>query len=116
MIVCSAIVIDNLNKYYKQRELLEATRRDFTNAIAHELKTPLGVIRGFAENVLENVNETKKDYYLKQIIGQTEEMDALVEEMVYISKLDSVEGVFEKEQMLVEDIVIKINSESKTAV
>lgn len=105
MIVCSAIVIDNLNKYYKQRELLEATRRDFTNAIAHELKTPLGVIRGFAENVLENVNETKKDYYLKQIIGQTEEMDALVEEMVYISKLDSVEGVFEKEQMLVEDIV-----------
>lgn len=105
MVLCAAIVIENVNKYQKQRELLEETRRDFTNAIAHELKTPLGVIRGFAENMLENVNETKRNYYLKRIIGQTEEIDALVKEMVYISQLDSVETNLEKERLSIEKIV-----------
>ena len=70
-----------------------------------ELKTPLGVIRVFAENMLENVNETKRNYYLKRIIGQTEEIDALVKEMVYISQLDSVETNLEKERLSIEKIV-----------
>lgn len=103
--VCLAVVINSLNKFYKQREQLEGTRRDFTNAIAHELKTPLGVIRGYAENMLESTNETKRDYYLKQIVGQTEEMDKLVKEMVYISKLDSEDVFVEKERLHIEDII-----------
>lgn len=105
IIVCLIVVINSLNKSHKQREQLEETRRDFTNAIAHELKTPLGVIRGYAENMLEGINETKQNHYLKQIVGQTEEMDKLVKEMVYISKLDS-EGVkLKKELVHLEDIV-----------
>ena len=103
--VCVWIVIRSLNKFYNQREKLEITRRDFTNAIAHELKTPLGIIRGFAENSLENTNETKREYYLKQIVGQTEEMDKLVKEMVYISKLDSEGMSLKKEPVHLETLV-----------
>ena len=64
--------------------------------MAHELKTPLGIIRNFAENILEHNREEKRDYYLEQIIGQTEEMDRLVVEMIEISKLDSEELFLEK--------------------
>ncbi len=84
---------------YRQQEALEETRRDFTNAMAHELKTPLGVIRGFAENLLENIHEEKKDYYLHQIIRQTEEMDALTREMITISRMDSEQLSLEKESV-----------------
>lgn len=41
--------------------------------------------------------EEKRDYYISQIIGQTEEMDHLVAEMIEISKLDSDEIPLKKE-------------------
>lgn len=88
-LLCMLFVWYAMEKVMKKQRLLEENRRDFTNAIAHELKTPLGVIRGFSENLKENVMEEKKDYYLEQIIGQTEEMNQMVQEMIYISKLDS---------------------------
>lgn len=103
--ICIYKSISTNNKYYKQRMALEETRRDFTNAIAHELKTPLGIIRGFAENSLEHTVEEKREYYLQQIIGQTEEMDKLVKEMIYISKLDSDQMILQKESLSLATIV-----------
>ena len=117
--VCVLKVICSTNKTYEQRSLLEETRRDFTNAIAHELKTPLGIIRGFAENLNENTIEEKKEYYIKQIVGQTEEMDKLVKEMIYISKLDSEELVLKKERISMKELIeeqiekLKMAAESK---
>ena len=51
MLVCAAAVIYAMNRTYEQQTRLEEMRRDFTNAIAHELKTPLSVVRGFTENL-----------------------------------------------------------------
>ena len=96
---CMLAVIGMMNKVYARQAALEETRRDFTNAMAHELKTPLGVIRNFAENLLEHHKEEKRDYYLSQIIGQTEEMDRLVGEMIEVSKLDSEKLVLAKEEV-----------------
>lgn len=99
MLACMLKVLYTTEKTYRERAKLEETRRDFTNAIAHELKTPLGVIRGFAENLEENTNEEKREYYLKQIVGQTERMDEMVKEMIYISKLDSDKFVLDKKEV-----------------
>lgn len=99
VIVCVIKIITTTHKIYHQQQILEQNRRDFTNAIAHELKNPLNVIRGFSENLLENTNEEKKDYYLEHIIFQTEEMDGLVQEMIQVSKLDSDQLKLEKEPL-----------------
>ncbi len=96
-LTCMTSIIYVLNKTYDRQMLLEETRRDFTNAMAHELKTPLGIIRNFAENLFEHNMEEKRDYYISQIIGQTEEMDHLVAEMIEVSKLESEEMVLKKE-------------------
>lgn len=98
-LLCMLFVWVAMEKVLKKQRLLEENRRDFTNAIAHELKTPLGIIRGFSENLKENIKEEKKDYYLEQIIGQTEEMDQMVQEMIYISKLDSDQLSLHKETL-----------------
>lgn len=89
----------------KQSENLEETRKDFTNAIAHELKTPLGIIRGFSENLKEDINVGKKDYYIEQIIGQTEVMDGLVQEMIYVSKLDSNKLILKQEKISIRTMI-----------
>lgn len=98
-LLCMVFVWFAMEKVLKKQRLLEENRRDFTNAIAHELKTPLGIIRGFSENLKENIREEKKDYYLEQIIGQTAEMDQMVHEMIYISKLDSDQLHLQKEAL-----------------
>lgn len=96
-VVCIFVVSRSFGRTYARQRALEETRRDITNVMAHELKTPLGVIRNFAENLIEHNMEEKRDYYLSQIIGQTEEMDFLVVEMIETSKLDSDELVLKKE-------------------
>ncbi len=85
---CMAAVLFWMYRIEKTRARLEESRRCFTNAMAHELKTPLGIIRGFAENLVEDTVAEKRGYYLEQIISQTEEMDRLVAQMLYVSKLD----------------------------
>lgn len=98
-LACMAKVIYVFHQTSKKQAALEETRRDFINAMAHELKTPLGIIRNFVENLKEHNMEEKRDYYLTQIIGQTEEMDDLVTEMIGISKLDSQKLELRKEKV-----------------
>ena len=104
-LVCILLVLYIVEVTFRKRAAMECQKRDFTNAIAHEMKTPLAVIRGFAENLEENTNEEKKKYYLEQIIGQTEQMDDMVKEMVFISRMDSKEYRPVKEQISVRKLI-----------
>lgn len=59
-------------KDFKRRTAQEETRLEMTNAIAHNLKTPLFVIGGFAEN-LKNEEDTEKKLHNIEIIQQQTE-------------------------------------------
>ena len=102
---CMIWIVRAFNRTYDRQMALEATRRDLTNAMAHELKTPLGIIRNFTENLIEHNMEEKRDYYLTQIIGQTEEMDHLVTDMIEIAKLDSEELALKKENVSFAELI-----------
>lgn len=104
-LACMLLLFLAFDRLQRQQDALEQRRRDFTNAIAHELKTPLAIIRNFAENLAEHNMEEKRDYYLAQIIGQTEAMDDLVVNMIEVSKLDSEELVLKKEPVALAELV-----------
>lgn len=109
-LLCAGLVLWTVEKTFRRRAILEERQRDFTNAIAHEMKTPLAVIRGFAENLEEDINKEKRAYYLEQIIGQTERMDDMVKEMVFISRLDSEEYRSVKKQISVRELIGEITA------
>lgn len=67
----------------------EEQRRQMSSNIAHELKTPLAVIRSYAEGLQEHIAEEKRDKYLEVIVGETERMDELVLEMLELSRLEA---------------------------
>ena len=113
-LVCVLVVLYIVEITFRKRAALERQQRDFTNAIAHEMKTPLAVIRGFAENLEENTNEEKRKYYLEQIIGQTERMDDMVKEMVFISRMDSKEYRPVKEQISVRELIDELTAAYST--
>ena len=115
-LLSAGLVLWIVEKTFRRRAILEERQRDFTNAIAHEMKTPLAVIRGFAENLEENTNEEKRKYYLEQIIGQTEQMDDMVKEMVFISRLDSGEYRPVKEPVSVRELIGELHSTYDTQI
>ena len=75
-------------KMIKNEALNEKNRAELTNALAHDIKTPLFVISGYAYSLKENIDEDEKDRYLDKIIEQTEKINTLVHNMLNLSKLD----------------------------
>ena len=61
----------------KLREIADSRKR-FADSMAHEMKTPLGVIRGYSELMQERLDPGKHPAYLAGIVGETERMDAMV--------------------------------------
>lgn len=72
----------------KERSL-ENMRKEFISSVSHEFKTPLGIIKGFAEGFKDNIAENKKDYYVDVILDEIEKMDELVVDLLDLSKLES---------------------------
>ena len=70
-------------------ETAEDNRRQMTSHIAHELKTPLAVIHSYTEGLQEHIAEEKRDKYLEVILSETERMDAMVLEMLDLSRLEA---------------------------
>ena len=67
----------------------EEHRRQMTSHIAHELKTPLAVVHSYAEGLQEHIAEEKREKYLETILAETERMDAMVLEMLDLSRLEA---------------------------
>ncbi|HWQ78262.1 MAG TPA: HAMP domain-containing sensor histidine kinase [Anaerovoracaceae bacterium] len=76
-------------KTYQKREALERHRKETTDALAHDLKTPLSIISGYAQNLLENINTEKREYYAGNIRDNVDRMDKIIREMLELSKLES---------------------------
>ncbi|MGI1657977.1 MAG: sensor histidine kinase [Desulfitobacterium sp.] len=76
-------------KTFRSREELEQQRREMTNAIAHDLKTPLAVISGYAENLAENVHTEKREHYAAGIQENVRRCDRIVRDMLEISRMES---------------------------
>jgi len=71
----------------------EQRRRDFIANLSHELKTPMTVIAGFAEGLLDGTIPRKEEArYLGVISSETRRLSRLVRSMLEISTLQSTQG------------------------
>lgn len=67
----------------------EQNRRTLTSHIAHELKTPIAIIHSYAEGLKEHIAEDKQDKYIDVILSEAERTDAMVLEMLDLSRLEA---------------------------
>lgn len=73
----------------KERNL-ETMRKDFVASVSHELKTPIGIIEGYAEGIKDGVVLGEDaTHYLETIIDESKKMSILVSNMLELSKLES---------------------------
>ena len=63
--------------------------RAFTRAAAHELKTPLAVLRTHAEALREDIDPAKRGQYLDTVVAESDRMAALVGSLMDLARLES---------------------------
>ncbi|MCT4598589.1 MAG: ATP-binding protein [Vallitalea sp.] len=84
----------------------EQVRKEFVANVSHELKTPLGIIKGFAEGIKDGIKKEKADYYIEVILDEIEKMNTLIMEMLELSKLEASNNI-EKEEFSIKEIIDK---------
>ena len=79
-----------LEKDIEKERNLEVMRKDFIASVSHELKTPIGIIEGYAEGIKDGIVKDKDALvYLETIIDESKKMGVLVSNMLELSKLES---------------------------
>ncbi len=69
---------------------LARTRSDFVSNVSHELKTPLALIRMFAENLRAGwVPEAKRSEYYEVMLGESERLSGVIDNVLDFSRMES---------------------------
>ncbi|MFC3797715.1 sensor histidine kinase [Cohnella sp. GCM10012308] len=77
-----------LQRDVKEKERSERLRKELVANISHELKTPLGIVKGFAEGLQDGVAADKRERYLSLIVSETDRMNALIMDMLELSRFE----------------------------
>jgi len=82
-------VIHDITKQKK----LEMVRKDFVANVSHELRTPLSVIKGYVETLVDDHRDMPledRDRFLRTIQRHTERLNSLLEDLLTLSRLESI--------------------------
>ncbi|MGL5415614.1 MAG: HAMP domain-containing sensor histidine kinase [Clostridium sp.] len=94
-----------LKEDIEREKRIDRRRRDFINAISHELKTPITVISGQVEGMIYNIGQYKdRDKYLKETLESVHELNSLVHEIISLAKYEESIGV-QLHEVSVNDLV-----------
>lgn len=88
-IIAAYILSRQSYKIYLKQEELDSQRKEMTYALAHDLKTPLSIISGYAQNLQEDIHTEKREHYASHIQANVCRMDKIIKKMLEMSKLDS---------------------------
>jgi signal transduction histidine kinase len=82
---------DTLNTANKELEHTDLLRRELMANVSHDLKTPLTMIKAYAEMVRDLTfdNKEKRNSNLNTIIDETDRLNLLVNDMLELSKMQS---------------------------
>lgn len=72
----------------KERILLDE-RKELVDHLSHEMKTPLGIIRAYAECLQDETDEAKKQKYAQVIVSEVERMNDLIVTLLDLSALET---------------------------
>ncbi len=75
----------------KEKEEMEAVRREFLGNVTHELKTPIALIQGYAEGIQDGMADDKESLgeYVGVILDEASRMDRMVKSLLTLDHIES---------------------------
>ena len=111
-------IAERIIKIYKR---LQSTRREqdilkrqLTQNIAHELKTPVASIQGYLETILENpnINDAMREQFLQRSFAQSQRLTSLLQDISTLNRMDDAPEIKSDENVNISDIVANIQKET----
>jgi signal transduction histidine kinase len=80
-----------INHLSSQLQKIEQLRKDLIANVSHEFKTPLSLIKGYAETIrdVENISEEKRYKQLNIIIEESDKLNHMINEILDLSQIQS---------------------------
>ncbi len=113
---------DRISREQSEKEAL--MRRELTQNISHELKTPVASILGFTETILENpdISSEQKTQFIEKSHAQAQRLSALLQDLSTLNRMDYAPGMIEMHKTDVNELVstvmndVRISLEKKSMV
>ena len=80
-------------------------RKTLMNTMAHDLKSPLMSISGYAENLKESVHSEKREHYASAIMDNVDHMNRIISDILSLSKTEDGNVVLNKTELNVEEVI-----------
>ena len=104
-----------LERDIEEKSKIDEMRKQFISDVSHELKTPIALIQGYAEGLVENVNadDVSRKYYAEVILDESNKMDKLVRQLLELMKLEYGKREFNNDTFniceLIQEVIRKCN-------
>ena len=104
-----------LERDIEEKSKIDEMRKQFISDVSHELKTPIALIQGYSEGLIENVNsdEESRRFYADVILDEANKMDTLVKKLLELMKLEYGEREFHDTKFDLVELIQEIIRNSK---
>ncbi len=99
-----------LEKDIEEKSKIDEMRKQFISDVSHELKTPIALIQGYAEGLVENVttDDESRKFYAEVILDESNKMDKLVKQLLELMKLEYGKREFNNEKFDLRELVNEV--------
>lgn len=80
-----------LKELDEEKKTFDRQSKELISNISHDLKTPITAVKGYVEGIMDGVADTpeKMDRYIRTIYVKANDMDRLINELTFYSKIDT---------------------------
>ena len=103
-----------LQKDLEQKTQIDNMRTEFLSNVSHELKTPIALIQGYAEGLMENINddEESRNFYCEVIVDEAAKMNNIVKKLLDLNQLEFGDNKMNMEHFDIVSVVQNLLSSS----